>query len=216
MISGLDRLCEAVEATEAAARRQEGFMCPHPGCARVFSKRYNQQAHMRLHDGTRPFSCPRCKKDFMWKSSLKSHAKMHDKMDAAAAALVAKRAAGNPPNPHDVHHQNQPNLPNKRSANQAVRTSRKNAKPVNNGVAKRSSNSASPSRKVPRHTTSKRPTAESKAKPSSSSHRSAQSHHMSSPHARPSNTPKAPVGRQSPDSVTRMDLETATLLTMFR
>lgn len=87
MVSGLDRLVEAVEATEAAAAARRlprqvdgGFECPHPGCARVFSKRYNQQAHMRLHDGTRPFNCGLCGKAFMWKSSLKSHAKMHAKM----------------------------------------------------------------------------------------------------------------------------------------
>lgn len=60
----------------------QGFMCPHPGCGRVFSKRYNQQAHMRIHDGTRPFLCALCGKRFMWKSSLKSHAKMHAKSQA--------------------------------------------------------------------------------------------------------------------------------------
>lgn len=38
---------------------------------------------MRLHDGTRPFACDLCGKDFMWKSSLKSHAKMHAKLLAA-------------------------------------------------------------------------------------------------------------------------------------
>lgn len=97
MMSGLDRLVEAVEATEAASRAEararpvsrasttppsQGFMCPHPGCARLFSKRYNQQAHMRIHDGTRPFLCTLCGKDFMWKSSLKSHGKMHAKLSA--------------------------------------------------------------------------------------------------------------------------------------
>lgn len=100
IVSGLDRLVQAVEAAEAAsaaaAARQAprhvpgGFMCPHPACHRVFSKRYNQQAHMRLHDGTRPFSCQLCGKAFMWKSSLKSHAKMHAKLSAANANKQAK------------------------------------------------------------------------------------------------------------------------------
>ncbi|PXF48513.1 PR domain zinc finger protein 1 [Gracilariopsis chorda] len=70
-----------------------GFECPHPGCARVFSKRYNQQAHMRLHDGTRPFDCELCGKAFMWKSSLKSHAKMHAKMVAEGRTCSRRLSA---------------------------------------------------------------------------------------------------------------------------
>lgn len=66
----------------SSPNQSQGFMCPHPGCKRMFSKRYNQQAHMRLHDGTRPFNCALCGKTFMWKSSLKSHAKMHAKLSA--------------------------------------------------------------------------------------------------------------------------------------
>ncbi|CDF33277.1 unnamed protein product [Chondrus crispus] len=232
MTSGLDRLCEAVEAAEAAesARRQEGFMCPNPGCARIFSKRYNQQAHMRLHDGTRPFSCPRCNKDFMWKSSLKSHAKMHNKMDAAAAALAAKRAAhpasANAPtssirSPHKQH-------PTQVKPIQAKPTPKQHTK----RVAKRQSKTpgSSQTRKVARHSTKAPANAALKRRadnasrgavgPSVSVHRSlggpSRSHHVSSPQARPSTKPKGPMGRQSPDSVTRMDLETATLLTMFQ
>lgn len=105
-VSGLDTLVKAMEAAEAnatlnnngdtrdespgtvqvvkrpspGAARAKGFVCPVAACARVFSKRYNQQAHMRLHDGTRPFSCSLCTKTFMWKSSLKSHARMHAKL----------------------------------------------------------------------------------------------------------------------------------------
>lgn len=209
IVSGLDRLVEAVEASEAAARQRDGFMCPHPGCARLFSKRYNQQAHMRLHDGTRPFECPRCAKDFMWKSSLKSHAKMHDKMDAAATASPVS------PNP-------EPHLPQtlKRNSSQLTRVSRKNSqKPANNGVAKRPSKSASPSRKLARQTAKKAPS-DVKSTPSSSSvppaHRSAMSLQLPSAAPRVVAKGKRPAGRQSPDSVSRMDLETATLLTMFR
>lgn len=98
VVSGLDRLVEAVEATERAARLRasalrtaDGFLCPHPGCGRVFSKRYNQQAHMRIHDGTRPFGCELCGKRFMWKSSLKSHAKMHAKRMGRMEGAVGKR-----------------------------------------------------------------------------------------------------------------------------
>eukprot|EP00177_Eucheuma_denticulatum_P006252 GFKZ01011397.1.p1 GENE.GFKZ01011397.1~~GFKZ01011397.1.p1 ORF type:complete len:139 (-),score=19.83 GFKZ01011397.1:32-448(-) len=99
IVSGLDRLVEAVEAMEASAARlaqasREGFVCPHPGCERVFSKRYNQQAHMRIHDGTRPFDCNLCGRSFMWKSSLKSHAKMHAKLAAEKALPVAERKKG--------------------------------------------------------------------------------------------------------------------------
>lgn len=130
-VSGLDRLVEAVEAAEAAAAAKTsprqvpgGFECPHPDCRRVFSKRYNQQAHMRLHDGTRPFSCHLCGKSFRWKSSLKSHAKMHAKISAAEIGPPAQRSAASASAP---------------------------ATPlIVAGVAKRSSKSASPARKKSR------------------------------------------------------------------
>lgn len=213
MVSGLDRLVEAVEAAEAAARQREGFVCPHPGCARVFSKRYNQQAHMRLHDGTRPFSCPRCGKDFMWKSSLKSHAKMHDKMDAAAkAAAAASGSSACQSHPQAL----------KRHASQSGRANPKNAqKGANSAVGKRRTKSASPSRKVARQMP-KKGASELKGRPSSGAvseacaKRSAMSLQLPSPVGRVVGKGKGPAGRQSPDSVSRMDLETATLLTMFR
>lgn len=85
--------CSANGSRRRARQVAGGFECPHPGCARIFSKRYNQQAHMRLHDGTRPFDCELCGKAFMWKSSLKSHAKMHAKM-MAQGDTCSRRLSG--------------------------------------------------------------------------------------------------------------------------
>lgn len=95
--AGLACLVEAVELAEARARAAakpvpvpapaarapaRTFVCPEPACRRVFSKRWNLQTHSRIHDGTRPFECALCAKSFMWKSSLKSHARMHAKLAA--------------------------------------------------------------------------------------------------------------------------------------
>lgn len=107
-VSGLQRLVEAVEVTERAAAAAStaaptaastgepatvtGFVCPVVACGRIFSKKFNRQAHMRLHDGSRPFACNLCNKTFMWKSSLKSHARMHAKLAAGGgrAGVVKK------------------------------------------------------------------------------------------------------------------------------
>ncbi len=107
-VSGLDRLVEAVEVAERASaartaqastrsaaapqdvsKQRAGFVCPVAACRKIFSKKYNQITHMRLHDGTRPFACSLCAKTFMWKSSLKSHARFHAKLAASAAAVGA-------------------------------------------------------------------------------------------------------------------------------
>lgn len=50
------------------------FVCDHPGCGRAFAKKWNLQAHSRLHTGKKPFECCHgCGERLMWISSLKSH-----------------------------------------------------------------------------------------------------------------------------------------------
>ncbi|KAJ8901974.1 hypothetical protein NDN08_004175 [Rhodosorus marinus] len=53
------------------------YLCPQKGCDRAFRKRWNLSVHMRIHTGATPFACPGCKKQFRWRSSLKSHALSH-------------------------------------------------------------------------------------------------------------------------------------------
>lgn len=54
--------------------RERRYACTAPGCGKSFAKKWNLQAHERLHTGSKPFRCRvGCSSSFMWMSSLKSH-----------------------------------------------------------------------------------------------------------------------------------------------
>lgn len=65
------------ERTRHRAPRR--FRCPHAGCDRTFSKKYNMDSHFRVHSGEKPFSCEfeGCDRVFRWRSSLSSHRRSH-------------------------------------------------------------------------------------------------------------------------------------------
>lgn len=50
------------------------FVCSSPDCGKKFSKKWNLQAHERLHTGSTPFVCRLgCGEAYMWMSSRKGH-----------------------------------------------------------------------------------------------------------------------------------------------
>lgn len=50
------------------------FLCSKPGCGKRFTKKWNMQAHERIHTGLTPFVCRLgCGAAYMWMSSRTSH-----------------------------------------------------------------------------------------------------------------------------------------------
>ncbi len=55
-------------------KRERKFVCKSEGCGKSFAKKWNLNAHERLHTGSKPFACRLgCGEHHMWMSSLKSH-----------------------------------------------------------------------------------------------------------------------------------------------
>lgn len=61
-------------STTAADPKIRAFLCKAPGCEKRFTKKWNLQAHGRMHTGYAPFQCRHnCGLRYMWMSSRKGH-----------------------------------------------------------------------------------------------------------------------------------------------
>lgn len=65
--------------TKTKSKSLQPCRCTVAECGKLFSKRSNLKAHMRVHNGFLPYPCifPWCSKRFRWKSSLKPHVRVH-------------------------------------------------------------------------------------------------------------------------------------------
>mmetsp|Transcript_6343 Transcript_6343/g.19175 ORF Transcript_6343/g.19175 Transcript_6343/m.19175 type:complete len:154 (+) Transcript_6343:62-523(+) len=68
-------------------RKEAHFRCPIVSCGRVFNRSYNFKAHMRLHNGDKPYKChfENCSERFKWRSSLMNHTRRHAKEETKKA-----------------------------------------------------------------------------------------------------------------------------------
>jgi len=70
----------ATQAASASRRRNEAnFVCPVPGCASTFTRRFNLRGHLRSHTEERPYVCewPGCNKGFARQHDCKRHQALH-------------------------------------------------------------------------------------------------------------------------------------------
>ncbi|KAG8034866.1 hypothetical protein G9C98_007942 [Cotesia typhae] len=79
----------AVEVLAHELQRAALYACPNPNCNRVFSKKYNRNAHVNLYCGKPPrFKCPHCDYKSLLKRNIKDHAfRMHSDLDAKVIEL---------------------------------------------------------------------------------------------------------------------------------
>ncbi|KAJ8906998.1 hypothetical protein NDN08_003481 [Rhodosorus marinus] len=68
--------------------KKKAFLCPFAGCKKESSRKFNIQAHMRVHTKAKPYACerPNCGMSFKWRSSLVNHERYHAAGEWAAAA----------------------------------------------------------------------------------------------------------------------------------
>uniref|UniRef100_A0A7S0BM46 C2H2-type domain-containing protein n=1 Tax=Rhodosorus marinus TaxID=101924 RepID=A0A7S0BM46_9RHOD len=66
---------------------KKSFVCPFIGCTKESSRKFNIQAHMRVHTKAKPYACmrPNCGMSFKWRSSLVNHEKYHASGEWAAS-----------------------------------------------------------------------------------------------------------------------------------
>ncbi|KAJ3274268.1 hypothetical protein HK104_004140 [Borealophlyctis nickersoniae] len=77
--------CAAEPPTEATPdptptkKRRVAYSCPHPGCTRTFSRRFNLQTHLGTHDPNRPrpYKCTLCPRSFVRQPDLERHGNVH-------------------------------------------------------------------------------------------------------------------------------------------
>lgn len=69
------------------------FRCPVQGCTKSSGRKYNIQAHMRLHTQEMPYACPfpGCKMSFKWRSSLVNHERYHGQPGTLSRLIVSPR-----------------------------------------------------------------------------------------------------------------------------
>uniref|UniRef100_A0A7S0G3Q6 C2H2-type domain-containing protein n=1 Tax=Rhodosorus marinus TaxID=101924 RepID=A0A7S0G3Q6_9RHOD len=67
------------------------FVCPVEGCRKESSRKYNIQAHMRIHTEQTPYICvfSGCGMSFKWRSSLVNHERYH-KRDGSCQEVQEK------------------------------------------------------------------------------------------------------------------------------
>ncbi|KAI8588259.1 hypothetical protein BDZ88DRAFT_397549 [Geranomyces variabilis] len=65
----------ASASNQRATKHAKLYRCPSPTCAKMFTRRYNLQSHMRCHSGERPFICKYCQASFSRKHDLRRHAR---------------------------------------------------------------------------------------------------------------------------------------------
>ncbi|KND00351.1 uncharacterized protein SPPG_04674 [Spizellomyces punctatus DAOM BR117] len=68
------------KAREARRRVTKKYTCPIDGCNRDFTRRFNLETHLKIHDPNRerPFSCDICGKAFLKASDLARHGSVHN------------------------------------------------------------------------------------------------------------------------------------------
>lgn len=70
----LNKYDKRLKVRKDSMKRERRFVCTAAGCGKSFAKKWNLQAHKRLHSGAKPFQCRLgCGERYMWMSSLKSH-----------------------------------------------------------------------------------------------------------------------------------------------
>ena len=83
-----------LKVVKSVAKRSRRFACTADGCGKSFAKKWNLQAHERLHSGYKPFECRiGCGERHMWMSSLKSHERRKCKLLPESQRLRRKPRA---------------------------------------------------------------------------------------------------------------------------
>lgn len=81
------------KALKMRKRATRTFICSFPSCGKRFSKKWNLQAHERLHTGLKPFACRLgCGEAYMWMSSRKVHER--NRCRYAVSKTMLKRISG--------------------------------------------------------------------------------------------------------------------------